>query len=160
MNPTSQSVLQATKPVLHVTHRQRQPLAPSGTPPFSWYLCPQAGAFRHLVLLAGQQSLVHWVLPAVGPGQAEPLIGLWMQVPADLGVPLPLATEASCQGAAWAVSRATGQAATPPPIQAVQALRLLLPAPPAGTSQAYWLHPLRPGSTAWLLSQERPAGCV
>lgn len=160
MNPASQLILQTTKPILHVTHRHRQPLDPSGTPPFSCYLCPQVGAFRHLVLLAGQQLLVHWVLPAVGLGQTEPFTGLWMQVPPDLAVSLPLAAEASYQGAAWAVSRATGQAATPPLIQAVQALRLLLPAPPAGTSQAYWLHPLRPGSTAWLLSQERPAGCL
>lgn len=141
--------------MLHVTHRQRQQVGPTGAPHFSWYLCPQAGAFRHLVLLAGQQPLVHWVLPALGSGLVEPTPGLWLQVAPDLDLAPPVADEASCQGAAWAVSR--GRAASPATTQAVEQLVLQLPALPEGPNQVYWLRQLRPGGSSWLLSKERPA---
>jgi hypothetical protein len=155
MNFTSQSVAQAPNPVLHITHRQRQQAGPAGAPPFSWYLCPQAGAFRHLVLVAGHEPLVHWVLPATGLGLAEPTPGLWLQVAPDLDVALPVADQASCHGTAWAVGRAAASCG-----RTVEQLMLQLPASPEGTRQVYWLRQLQPGSASWLLSQERPASCL
>ena len=156
MTFTSRPTAQATIPMLHVTHRQRQQTGPTGAPHFSWYLCPQAGAFRHLVLLAGQQPLVHWVLPATELGIAELTPGLWLQVAPDQEVALPIADHASCRGTAWAVVRTKDRVAAAA-TQAVEQLVLQLPATPEGTSQVYWLHRLRPGGSSWLLSKERPA---
>ena len=133
MHSTSQSAAQVTSPILHITYRQRQQAGPTGAPHFSWYLCPQAGAFRHLVLLVGQQPLAHWVLPATTLGLAEPTPGLWLQVAPDQDVALPVADLASCRGTAWAVGRATGRAASTA-TQAVEQLVLQLPALPEGTS--------------------------
>jgi len=109
------------------------------------------------VLLAGQQPLVHLVVPANDLGMAEPTPGMWLQVAPDLDVALPVAEQASCHGLAWAMGRAHGRAASSA-TQAVEKLVLQLPASPEGTGQVYWLRQLRPGGSSWLLSKERPAG--
>ena len=147
-----QLVAQVATPVLRITHRQRCQAALTTAAQFDWYLCPQEGAFRHLVLVANQQVHAHWVLPALRDSPAKPTTGLWMQVTPELGLALPVAAEASYQGAGWAVVRTDGAATTAP---AIQELLLHLPAA-SGPSEVYWLRQLQPGSSSWLLSKRLP----
>lgn len=132
---------------------RRRPTGPTPTAQFEWYFCPQAGAFSHLVLLAGQQPLGHWVLPALGSGAAEPAPGLWLQVPPGLELSRPVADAAGCRGTA--LSRHDASTAPAVAISALAELLLHLPAAD-GPHHLYWLRPLRPGSTSWLLSRGRP----
>jgi len=155
MYTSNQPVTVATGPVLRIVRRQRLPTGPAPTPQFEWYFCPQTGAFSHLVLMAGQQALGHWVLPALGSGAAEPAPGLWMQVTPNLGLARPVAHEAGCQGTA--LSRHDASTSPAAALSALAELVLHLPATD-GLRQQYWLRPLRPGSTSWLLSRGRPHG--
>lgn len=128
------------------TARRRQSAGPAPAAEFDWYFCPQAGSFSHLVLVAGQQPLGHWVLPAVGRGAPLPTTGLWLQVAPGLGLARPVAHEAGCRGTGAALRPAASPLAA-----ASGALVLHLPAA-NGLRQRYWLRPLQPGSPAWLLS--------
>ena len=151
MYPMSQPAAPANSPVLRITRRQRQPDGLTSTTHFEWYLCPQVGAFSHLVLVENQHQLGHWVLPAVGSQPAEPPTGLWMQVTPAVGLLRPPAHEASCQGTGTAIRRADPNAEL-----AYEGLVLHLPTGEEGLRQVYWLRTLRPGSPSWLLSRERP----
>jgi hypothetical protein len=145
----TQRAAPATRPVLRTGQRRPQ-AGPAPTVGFEWYFCPQAGAFSHLVLVAGQQPLGHWVLPAVGSGAPVPTTGLWLQVAAGLGLARPVAHAAGCRGTGAAL-----RPATPPLAAASGGLVLHLPAA-NGLRQLYWLRPLQPGSLSWLLSCGRP----
>jgi hypothetical protein len=136
--------------VLRIARRPRL-ASPPPAAGFDWYFCPQAGAFSHLVLVAGQQPLGHWVLPAVG-GAPVPITGLWLQVAPGLGLARPVAHGAGCRGTGAALRPATS-----PLAQAIGGgLVLHLPAAADGLRQLYWLRPLQPGSASWLLSCGRP----
>jgi hypothetical protein len=150
MSPTSQPAASANSPLLRVTQRSRPVAVAPSTTQFEWYLCPQVSAFSHLVLIENQQQFGHWVLPAVGSQPAEPPTGLWMQVTPAVGLPRPLAHQASCQGTGTVISCAD-------PAAALTSEGLVLHLPAAeGLRWVYWLRPLRPGSPSWLLSRERP----
>ncbi len=139
----------AQHPALRISYRPQRRARLTTAAQFEWYLCPQAGPFSYLVLLAAGQPLGHWVLPAVGSAPAEPTAGLWLQVAPEVGLPRPVAHTASCQGTGAALGGQAPAAAT----------ELLLHLPAAeGPQQVYWLRPLRPGSPSWLLSRERPHG--
>jgi hypothetical protein len=146
MYTANQSVNLAASPALRSARRQRQPLGPGTTAQFEWYFCSPTGAFSHLVLLAGQLPLGHWVLPTLGGGAAEPTPGLWLQVAPGLELARPGASDTGCRGTA--LSR---HAASTAPAELV----LHLPAA-NGPHHLYWLRPLRPGSASWLLSRGRP----
>jgi hypothetical protein len=149
MHTVKQALTPVARPVLRIGQR-RPPAGPARTAGFEWYFCPQAGAFSHLVLMAGQQSLGHWVLPTVGGGAPVPTTGLWLQVAPGLGLARPVAHEAGCRGTGAALRPATPQLAA-------TSGELVLHLPAAnGLRHLYWLRPLQPGSTSWLLSCGRP----
>jgi hypothetical protein len=146
MYTANQSINLAASPALRSARRQRLPAGPTPAARLEWYFCAAAGTFSHLVLLAGQLPLGHWVLPALGGGAAEPTAGLWLQVAPRLGLARPGADGPGCRGTALGRD-AVGTA----PAELV----LHLPAAD-GPHHLYWLRPLQPGSTSWLLSRGRP----
>jgi hypothetical protein len=150
MYTANQSINPATSPVLRTARRQRQPAGPAPAAQFEWYFCSPAGTVSHLVLLAGQQPLGHWVLPALGGGAAEPSTGLWLQVAPGLGLARPGANGPGGRGTA--LGRNAAGTAPAVAILAPAGLVLHLPAT-NGLHHLYWL---RPGSASWLLSRGRP----
>ena len=103
----------------------------------------------HLVLLADQQPLGHWVLPAVGQCLAAPAPGVWLQVPPTQKLS-PAVAGALCWGTCHAVGQAAGAS------QGLHTGQLLLHLPSsASPGELYWLKQLRPGGQGWLLSKER-----
>gem|GEM_PF-5835915 len=74
-------------PALRIIRRPPARTAASGTEGLHWYCCPAQGASHHLVLLDRAVQLAHWILPAkpLAATVADPLAGLWTQVPPPWG---------------------------------------------------------------------------
>ena len=154
MPPKPTAALPGAHPAPRAVARRKRPVsAPDGDADalrFLWYASPCSGALFHFVLLAGDEPLAHWVLPATTPGGQPglPARGVWMQVPPGSGLAVPAAAQ---EGTCCLLGRAAGAPGPEALLAALQTGRRPRLTTAAGTVETYSLIQLRAGGAAWLL---------